>query len=161
MSEKAPQYHPEIEKVMVTSGEDIGRVKDKDFAHEVANKIQDEMDQPYSPDFPVANPFETNTQDKILKQEVAKRAIKNDMGLIEYELTSYGELSRSRIIDATDKATRVRGSYDELSAAASKQAESKAESDPNTTNDAGWVKVNPLDDNPRTKTWDEQSGRWR
>ena len=130
MNEKTPQFHPEIEKVMVTSGEDIGRVKDKDLAYKVARKLQDEMDLPYGPDFPVANPFEAKTQDEILKQEVTRRAIKNDMALTtEYELTSYGDAPLSRIIDATENATRVRGSYDELSTASNYADASKIDSE--------------------------------
>lgn len=78
MSE-TPQFHPEIEKAFVTSGEDIGRVKDIGLAEEVAHTVNERRDNdPYaqiSPgkeeqDYRDGQRIEGNLAEKIIKRTV-------------------------------------------------------------------------------------------
>ena len=75
MSE-TPQFHPEIEKALETSGENVGRVKDIELAHEIALKTNSGIESPFRDENRgVFDDTDKVMQDGELKHEIAKRAV--------------------------------------------------------------------------------------
>ena len=92
MSEQAPKYDSTIQDLFVTDGEDIGRVKDKEFAHEVAKKYNDERNRELNLQaegrtevIPLTNEADTAGSNHILKHEVGRYAINNNDGIAQLE----------------------------------------------------------------------------
>lgn len=90
------RYHTQIENNFVTSGEDIGRVSNKELAHDVANLENEQRDLGQSmidegyqinPDSPEELDRQRNI---VIKAELAKRAVSENAGGLIHNIAVSG-----------------------------------------------------------------------
>jgi hypothetical protein len=115
MSEEEPKYHPAVEKIMETSGPDIGRVKDVEVAGDLAVTEELLRSSPYGEESPERT---ADVVDRRNKYRVAKEAADThdlDSMVAHVAIDHYpGKIMDGRVAAAHADTKAAVASYDQL-----------------------------------------------
>ena len=124
--------HPQVKDVFEVKGDDVGRVKDVEFAHDVAQKLNESRNFNESGNehfgIPLTAPEERiNSDSRFLRGAIADRAIRNIYGedLRMHALREHYDLKAEGHDDVPVMKELVLSSYDELERRAAKKQEKR------------------------------------
>ncbi len=126
MSE-TPEFHPQIEKALVTSGDDIGRVKDIELAHDMADGENASRDS----DFPLSEERMNELRSDNIKVVIARRAVNTLAQGYIHNVAVSGALGKPLPEDGYTQrliaeAARVGDDYNRLQELSNSAAEARA-----------------------------------